>query len=183
MSLAGTAKIPSTAYKPTGRYPVVDQGRGLVAGWTDKEEAVIDGPLPIVVFGDHTRALKFVDFPFARGADGTQLLRPIAGVDPLFFYYACRAIPLASRGYNRHFSALKESVIDLPSDEDEQRGIAGILRFLEHSVERHMQLSSTMRELKAAAMNQLFTHGSIPTVTHGRTNPGRFPAHWVVEAD
>src|SRR5216683_1719237 len=94
MPLAGAAKIPSTAYKPTGRYPVVDQGRRLVAGWTDDDDAVIDDPLPIVVFGDHTRALKFVDFPFARGADGTQILRPVTGVDPLFFYYACRAIPL-----------------------------------------------------------------------------------------
>jgi type I restriction enzyme S subunit len=182
ISLAGTAKIPSTAYKPTGRYPIVDQGREPIAGWTDDDDAVIAEPLPMVVFGDHTRALKFVDFPFARGADGTQLLRPIAGVDPLFFYYACRAIPLASRGYNRHLSALKESVIELPSDEDEQRQIAVILRFLEQGIQRQMQLSSTMRELKRAAMNQLFTHGiDRDRETREDSALATIPAHWVVE--
>lgn len=181
MPLAGTAKIPATEYKPTGLYPVVDQGRGLIAGWTDNHDAVIDEPLPVVVFGDHTRTLKFVDFPFARGADGTQVLRPVAGVNPLFFYYACRAVPLASRGYNRHFSTLKESLIDLPRDEYEQKGIAGILRLVERSAQRHARLSTTMRELKTATMKQLFTQG-IQSRTREDSALGTIPDHWVVEA-
>jgi type I restriction enzyme S subunit len=178
--LAGTAKIPATEYKPTGLYPVVDQGRGLIAGWTDDDDAVISEPLPLVVFGDHTRALKFVDFPFARGADGTQVLRPVTGVDPLFLYYACRAVPLASRGYNRHFSTLKESLIDVPRDEDKQKEIASILRLVELTAQRHERLSATMHELKTATMKQLFTQG-IQSETREDSALGPIPLHWVVE--
>ena len=98
-------------YKQSGRYPIVDQGKNQIAGWTDDESGLIATNLPLVIFGDHTRTFKFVDFPFVRGADGTQLLKPKTGIDPLYFYYACRTVDLPSRGYNRHFRALKEKEI------------------------------------------------------------------------
>ena len=113
MSLAGKAKVQTRDYRSSGRFPVIDQGQTRIAGWTDDPKAVIDSDLPLIVFGDHTRVLKYVNFPFARGADGTQVLRPKDGIDPLFFYYACRAIDLPGRGYNRHFSILKEKVAAL----------------------------------------------------------------------
>src|SRR5688572_30583183 len=100
LSLAGKRKIQSRDYRPCGRFPVIDQGQTKIAGWTDDENAVINSILPLIVFGDHTRVLKYVDIPFARGADGTQLLKPKPGINPLFFYYACRAIDLPGRGYN-----------------------------------------------------------------------------------
>src|SRR5256885_724724 len=119
VSVTGKTKIQARNYKPSGRFPVIDQGQEQIAGWTDDDSALINTPLPLIVFGDHTRAFKFVDVPFARGADGTQLLRPRQGIDPLFFFYACRAIDLAARGYNRHFTILKEKEIAFPIDEEE----------------------------------------------------------------
>ncbi|MCK4784966.1 MAG: hypothetical protein KAV87_14535, partial [Desulfobacteraceae bacterium] len=65
-----TKQIKMRLYQSEGKYPIVDQGHGLVAGWTDNELAVIRDGLPYIVFGDHTRLLKYVDFPFALGADG-----------------------------------------------------------------------------------------------------------------
>ena len=66
--------IPKTDYQESGEFPIIDQGASFIAGWTDLPEAVISDNLPVVIFGDHTRIFKYVDFPFALGAHGTQLL-------------------------------------------------------------------------------------------------------------
>ncbi|MDR1463602.1 MAG: restriction endonuclease subunit S [Azoarcus sp.] len=176
---AGKSKVQARDYKPSGRFPVIDQGQEQIAGWTDDETAVIDAPLPLVVFGDHTRAFKFLDAPFARGADGTQLLRPKADIDPLFFFYACRAIDLPARGYNRHFTVLKEKELSYPFDANEQKAVAGVLRKTESALHQQTALLDNLQELKRAAMRELFTRG-----LHGEaqkeTEIGLVPESWEV---
>jgi len=159
VSVTGKAKIQSRDYKRSGRFPVIDQGQEPIAGWTDDESAVIDTPLPLIVFGDHTRVFKFLDAPFARGADGTQLLCPKPGIDPLFFFYACRAIDLPARGYNRHFTVLKEKELSYPSSDGEQKAIAAVLRQTESALVQQSSLLDTLQELKRATMRELFTRG------------------------
>src|SRR5919109_85570 len=73
-----SAKHPSILqeeYEAKGAYPIIDQGSEYIAGWTDLKECVIFEDLPVIIFGDHTRIFKYVDFPFAVGADGTKILR------------------------------------------------------------------------------------------------------------
>ena len=159
VSVGARGKLQTKDYKTTGRFPVIDQGQELVAGWTDEESAVIDAPLPLVVFGDHTRAFKYIDFPFARGADGTQLLRPKEGIDPLFFFYACRAIDLPARGYNRHFTVLKEKVFSYPRELQEQTEIAAALRQTELAIAMQSRLLTTTEKLKSVTMRELFARG------------------------
>ena len=175
--VTGKTKIQARDYKPSGRFPVIDQGQEQIAGWTDDESAAIDDPLPLIVFGDHTRAFKFVDVPFARGADGTQLLRPKPGIDPLFFFYACRAIDLPARGYNRHFTILKEKELAFPIDEEEQRGIAGALRKAELALMQQAELVSHLQQLKQAAMRELFTRG-LRGEPQKETEIGLMPESW-----
>lgn len=177
---AGRTKIQARDYKPAGRFPVIDQGQEQIAGWTDDESAVIDAPLPLIVFGDHTRAFKFLDQPFARGADGTQLLRPKPGIDPLFFFYACRAIDLPGRGYNRHFSILKEKELAYPVETQVQTAIAAVLRQTESALVRQSALLDTLQELKGAAMCELFTHG-LRGEPLAKTEIGPLPESWVLE--
>lgn len=155
----GRNKIQARDYKPVGRFPVIDQGQEQIAAWTNDSSAVIDEPLPLIIFGDHTRVFKFVDAPFARGADGTQLLKSKHGIDPLFFFYACRAIDLPGRGYNRHFTTLKESVISYPKEEKEQRSIANAIRSAELASKHQVSYLDTLQELKRATMHELFTRG------------------------
>ncbi|TMS57578.1 restriction endonuclease subunit S [Imbroritus primus] len=180
VSVAGKTKIQSRDYKPSGRFPVIDQGQEQIAGWTDDESAVIEMPLPLVVFGDHTRAFKFLDAPFARGADGTQLLRPKPGIDPLFFFYACRAIDLPARGYNRHFTILKEKALSYPTGDDEQKTIAAVLRQTEWALTQQSALLETLQETKRAAMARLFTHG-LRGEAQKETEIGLVPESWSVE--
>jgi len=107
-------KIKAGEYKSAGRIPIVDQGKKLVAGFTDDEDVKFQGPLPIIVFGDHTREVKFVDFDFAVGADGTVLLKPDSRIEPRFFYYWLKSATLHNLGYSRHFKLLAEQVVRFP---------------------------------------------------------------------
>ncbi|MBS0365363.1 MAG: restriction endonuclease subunit S [Proteobacteria bacterium] len=174
---AGRSKVQARDYKPSGRFPVIDQGQEHVAGWTDDASAVIDAPLPLVVFGDHTRAFKFLDKPFARGADGTQLLRPKPNIDPLFFFYACRAIDLPARGYNRHFTVLKEQELSYPADANEQKAVASVLRKSESVLQQQTALLDNLQELKRAAMRELFTRG-LRGEAQTETEIGLMPESW-----
>jgi len=179
VAVSGKTKIQARDYKPSGRFPVIDQGQDQIAGWTDEDSAVIDAPLPLIVFGDHTRAFKFVDRPFARGADGTQLLRPKPGIDPLFFFYACRAIDLPARGYNRHFTILKEKELAYPLDAHEQKTIAAVLRQTESAMAQQSGLLDALEELKRSAMRELFTRG-LRGEPQKETEIGPVPESWQV---
>jgi type I restriction enzyme S subunit len=170
------AKLQTKDYRTSGAYPIIDQGQTFIAGWTANNAAVISEPLPLIVFGDHTRAFKFVDFPFVRGADGTQLLKPRADIDPRFFYYACRAIDLPSRGYNRHFTLLKEAEIRL-APSDEQSEISRVLRRVEDSLEAQDQQLRASAELKRATMRALFTRG-LRGEAQKETEIGLIPGSW-----
>ena len=175
---AGRTKLQARDYKPAGRFPVVDQGQERIAGWTDDESAVISEPLPLIVFGDHTRAFKFIDQPFARGADGTQLLKPKPGIDPLFFFYACKAIDLPARGYNRHFTMLKEQELSYPG-EAEQKPIGSVLRRVDLASEQQSALLLNAQALKQAAMRELFARG-LRGVAQKDTEIGMLPEDWQV---
>lgn len=175
----GKSKIQTRDYKPSGRFPIVDQGQERIAGWTDDDQAVISSPLPLIVFGDHTRAFKFVEMPFARGADGTQLLRPKDDIDPRFFFYACRALDLPARGYNRHFTALKEMELAYPRDVGEQRDIARVLTAAECALIQQVKSLDVLKNLKRASMRELCTRG-LRGEAQKETEIGPLPESWDV---
>jgi len=180
VTVTGKTKLQTRDYRPAGRFPIIDQGQEQIAGWTDDESAVIAAPLPVIVFGDHTRAFKFVDMPFARGADGTQLLQPKSGIDPLFFFYACRAIDLPGRGYNRHFTILKEKELSFPKDIEEQRAVAGVLRRAERALSMQLEQLHTLQQIKRAAMHELFARG-LHREPQKETEIGLVPESWTIE--
>ena len=176
LDLPRTSKVPSREYKASGNFPIVDQGQGLIAGWTDDDAGLISTNLPVLVFGDHTRLFKYVDFPFVRGADGTQVLKPKTGIEPLFFYYACRAIDLPSQGYNRHFKALREKEMLLPPL-PEQRGISNSLRRVDSARSLQDAQIRVAADLKRAAMHTLFTRG-LRGEAQKETEIGAMPESW-----
>jgi predicted nucleotidyltransferase len=136
--------------------------------------------LPVILFGDHTRVFKFLDFPFATGADGTKLLRAAESViDPLFLYYALLALDIPSRGYSRHFRYLREQTVPVPNSQAEQQDIARILSALQAAVAAQEKIVLTLKELKAATMAKLFREGRRG---HGadvrETDFGEVPTTW-----
>ena len=150
----------------------------MIAGWTDDDSGLISVDLPLIVFGDHTRTFKYVEFPFVRGADGTQLLKPKDWIDPLYFYFACKALNLPSRGYNRHFKLLKEMEIRTPPLPD-QREIGRILQQVEGGILRQDRQIETTLDLKRSAMRTLFTRG-LRGERQKETEIGMVPECWEV---
>lgn len=119
-------KLQTSEYLPSGKYPIIDQGQDDIAGYTDREDGLFTD-VPAIIFGDHTRIVKYVDMPFFLGADGVKVLKAeIPDVDCRYLYYAVSAVKIPNTGYNRHFKWLKEAQISLP-DISTQRRIADTL--------------------------------------------------------
>lgn len=123
---AGNPKTKAREFLDAGELPLVDQGQALVGGFTNDLSRRAVAPLPLIVFGDHTRAVKYVDFPFGVGADGVKVLRPVGGADVRYLYWALKSLRLPASAYDRHFKHLRRSTIPLPPLE-EQRRIAAVL--------------------------------------------------------
>ena len=176
---ASVGKVKRSDYRSSGAFPVVDQGQELVGGYWDETADAYDGPLPVVVFGDHTRIFKFVDFQFVQGADGTKVLLPDEkSVDPFFFYLSCLHLDIPSKGYSRHYKLLKEQFFPLPPL-PEQRRIAGALRTIQDAIAAQDDVIAAARELKRSLMERLFTYGPgrDPAPTK-ETEIGEIPEHW-----
>ncbi|MGY1651774.1 restriction endonuclease subunit S [Geodermatophilus sp. SYSU D01119] len=94
----------------------MDQSVNYIAGYTDEEDILLPAD-EYVVFGDHTRAVKFVDFAFAQGADGVKVLKAAADLSTRWLYYCLANLHIPSRGYNRHWTVLREMRIPVPPAE------------------------------------------------------------------
>ena len=113
-----TKQIKTAEYLPEGTFPIIDQSRDFVAGYTNDQEAVVDMGCPVIVFGDHTRILKYIQFPFAKGADGTQLIiSNNENMPQALLYSSLVAVDLSNYHYARHFKYLKAENILVPSRE------------------------------------------------------------------
>ena len=117
----GQRKILRRDYLRSGSLPVIDQGQTSIAGYTNDPNAAYSGPLPVILFGDHTRIFKYVDFPFALGADGVKVLRSSPLYDPKFIYYYMKSREIPARGYSRHFKFLKQITFPLMPLSEQRR--------------------------------------------------------------
>ena len=117
----GGRKIPQKAYKKSARYPVVDQGEHLIGGFTDDDSLLFQGEIPVIVFGDHTRRFKLIDWPFVVGADGVKLISPTGAWTAKCLWYFLRALKFEDRGYSRHFQFLRKSRLPLPPLSEQSR--------------------------------------------------------------
>ena len=113
-----TPRLSTDEYLPSGTYPIIDQATDVYyAGFTEREEAVVN-QYPAIVFGDHSCAVKYVNFPFVRGADGTQVILSKDSNIPIeYLYYALKGVKIG-KGYARHFSFLKEQPVIVPSEKE-----------------------------------------------------------------
>ncbi len=101
-------KVKTQDVLPLGKYKVIDQGASESPGFLNDEARVIQATKdsPVILFGDHTRAVKYIDHDFIPGADGTKLLRAKAGINPRYLRYLVESADIPDRGYSRHFQYL-----------------------------------------------------------------------------
>ncbi len=146
--VAVPGKVKRQDYALGSLFPIVDQSVDFIAGYTDEENIVLPAD-EYVIFGDHTRAVKFVNFAFAQGADGVKVLKPAAGLSARWLYYCLANLRIPSRGYNRHWTVLREMRIPVPPVEVQ----AEIVRILDVFTE----LGAALEEERAARRTQ-FAH-------------------------
>ena len=177
--------IPKMDYQKSGEFPIIDQGASFIAGWTDLTDSVISDDLPVVIFGDHTRIFKYVDFPFTLGADGTQLLYPNDDVlNPRFFYYALLNLRIPNQGYSRHYRYLRKFSVACPALPTQTQ----IAKFLDRKTEQIDELIrikerriELLQDQRTALINQTVTKGLDPNVEMKPSDVewiGEIPAHW-----
>jgi len=123
----GNTKTPQSEFLPIGQLPIVDQGKSVISGYTNDSTRVCKAKLPVIIFGDHTRCFKFIDFPFCMGADGVKVLRPRFDADEKYLFHYLKNLQLPNAGYDRHFKYLKRTEIVLPPTIAQQKRIAAIL--------------------------------------------------------
>ena len=153
-------KIKQKDYLVKGKLAVVDQGQELIGGYTNDVEKSYSGALPIVIFGDHTRCIKFVDFPFAQGADGVKVLRPKPFYLPKAFYYALQSVNIPNLGYRRHFPLFNKFSIPLPPFAEQQRivdRIESLFVKLDEAKEKAQAVVDSFEIRKAAILHKAFT--------------------------
>ncbi len=112
-----TTRIQTSDYLSDGSIPVVDQSSEFIAGYTNENSACLSAPSGYIVFGDHTRIVKYIRVPFARGADGTQILKSKTPCVPEeLLYQIVRGVDLSNQGYARHFKFLKDTPMIVPKE-------------------------------------------------------------------
>ena len=109
-----TRKIKKSDFLPSGKYPIIDQSEDFIAGFWNNEKDVFKIKKPVIIFGDHTRVIKYVDFDFVLGADGVKILEPNGNYEPKFYYYVLKELKLKNLGYSRHYKELKRTKIPHP---------------------------------------------------------------------
>ncbi len=163
---AGNRRIPRSNLLPKGLLAVVDQGKGVIAGYTEDLEARVRPAPPLIVFGDHTRAVKYVDFPFAMGADGVKVLAARDGFDAKYVFRYLESINLPQAGYSRHFKFLKEVRIPQPPL-NEQRRIAAILDHADALRAKRRQVLDHLDTLTRSIFHEMMQEGVHVTVNLG----------------
>lgn len=150
-------KLQTSEYQSSGTYPIIDQSQELVCGWTDDSNAIIRQPLPLVVFGDHTCAIKLALVPFAQGADGIKILQPKAAITAEFLFYSLSNRPLVMEEYKRHFAVLKDRVVAFPKHQvGEQQKIADCLMSLDDVIAAQGRKVEALKAHKKGLMQHLF---------------------------
>ena len=148
-------KIPQEKYCLTGQFPIVDQGQRVIAGWWNDDAGIFKN-VPAIIFGDHTRAIKYMEQPFFIGADGVKILRPTNIKDnPKYLYYALQAEKIPNLGYSRHFKVVKELQICIYS-RDEQNEIVRVLEKIDYLIEQRHAETTYLDQLVKSRFIELF---------------------------
>lgn len=148
-------KLKTSDYKECGKYPIIDQGQETIAGYTDAEDGVFK-EVPVIIFGDHTRVIKYVDKPFFLGADGVKVLRSkYLDANYRYLFYALLNLKIPNTGNNRHFKWLKEAKIQYPTLKQQEK-VVGILDKIEKVIAARNKQLNALDELIQARFVELF---------------------------
>ena len=153
-------KVKQKQYLESGTWAIIDQGKQEIGGYTNDEALLYTGNLPVIIFGDHTRCIKYIDFPFAQGADGVKVLSPKSFYLPKLFYYALQSVEIPNLGYRRHFPIFDRFAIPLPPLPEQHRiveRIESLFSKLDEAKEKAQGVIDSFETRKAAILHKAFS--------------------------
>ena len=148
-------QVKSSKVLEKGMHKVVDQGRKLIAGYSNEQNKLYNGG-EVIVFGDHTTIIKYIDFNCIVGADGTKLLKTTKENSLRCIYNSLIHNNVKQEGYKRHFSILKNIKFNLPT-KPEQEKIASFLTAVDKKIELLTKKESLLQEYKKGVMQKIFS--------------------------
>ena len=152
---SSVTKVKKDEYSFIGEYSIIDQGKEFIAGYYNSNQGISSSG-PHIVFGDHTRIFKYVDFPILLGADGTKLLAAkISDVNMKYLYYFFNTLSLPNDGYSRHFKYLKQVVIPLPNIQYQNK-IANILDQAQRLIDKRKEQIALLDDLIQSLFYDMF---------------------------
>lgn len=152
---SSVTKVKKDEYSVIGKYSIIDQGKEFIAGYYNSNEGISSSG-PHIVFGDHTRIFKYVDFPILLGADGTKLLAAkISDVNMKYLYYFFNTLSLPNDGYSRHFKYLKQVIIPLPNIQYQNK-IVNILDQAQELIDKRKAQIEALDELIQSVFYDMF---------------------------
>lgn len=165
VSVPSEKKTKQKEYLPKGTLPIIDQGQALIGGYTNDETKTIICDLPVIVFGDHTCCVKYIDFPFGAGADGIKVIKPKEGILPKYLYYGLQYLVfrLSNRGYGRHYQHIEKMSINVPPISQQERIISQIeesLSQLDSAAETLKKTKQQLEVYRQAVLKEAFSFES-----------------------
>ena len=116
-----TKKLQTNEFLSEGRVPIISQEEDYISGFWNNPDDAYKVEKPIVIFGDHSRVIKYVDFDFVLGADGVKILKPIESLNAKFLYHYLKWYNVPNMGYSRHYKFLKEINMPVPPLKEQQQ--------------------------------------------------------------
>ncbi|MBC7641309.1 MAG: hypothetical protein H7174_03070, partial [Flavobacterium sp.] len=156
----------------SGNHPVISQSKEYIIGFSDRTELLVDKDLPLIVFGDHSKTIKYVEEPFIIGADGVKLVKPIGSFNARFFYYFIFGIITDTKDYGRHFSLLRNGLIAKVEDLELQVKVVEFLDALKSDAFSNKNVffnASVENEIYELQKNQLKGNDISTELTHQLT--------------
>ncbi|WP_282742457.1 restriction endonuclease subunit S [Olsenella uli] len=176
----GVKKFKQNQYAEYGAHPIVDQGQESIAGYSDDETGLFND-VPAIVFGDHTRCVKYVEEPFFAGADGVKILKPRLSDNTRFWWHELKATPIENLGYSRHFKLLKATTFKTYDMASQTEITARLDNILDQIIQANQQIEQLDQLVKsrfvemfgdpatADAKHELLAIGNFADVQTGAT--------------
>lgn len=161
VSIPTEKKTKQKEYLKSGQLPIVDQGKELVGGYTENVTKALSCTLPVIIFGDHTKAVKYINFPFGAGADGIKVLEPKEGILPKYLYYGTHYLTfkIVDKGYARHYQHIEKKDLPVPPLDDQHRIVTRIEELfsqLDSGVETLKKTKEQLKVYRQAVLKEAF---------------------------
>lgn len=170
-------KIKQKDYLDVGKFPIIDQGQALIGGYYNNGAHIIFDEPPYIIFGDHTKIKKYINFKFIPGADGIKVLKTIKELDAKYFYYFLFTINFPDKGYARHFQYLEKEYISFPSLNDQKR-IVNKIENLFSEIDKGIESLETAQQQLKVYRQSLLKWAFEGKLTNKDVKDGELPKGW-----